>query len=112
MPYAVAILKTARVEGTPPQVAAVRKLLTSHFDRTPEVTAQEFVPAGSVDGKLPASAWWLATLFTDETFALAQQLALQFHGSRVEAYDLDTEPLKPWDILAEMGLQPLNSNVP
>ena len=112
MPYAVAILKTDRVDGTPPQVTAVRALLPEHFDRTPEVAAQEFVPAGSPDGNLPASAWWLATLFTPETFATAQALAQQFPGSRVEAYDLDTEPLKPWEILAEMGLQPLNQTVP
>lgn len=112
MPYAVCILKTDRVSGTPPQVVAVRNLLTSHFDRSPEVAAQEFVPAGSEDGKAPPSAWWLATLLTDETFALAQQIAQQFPGSRVEAYDLDTEPLKPWDILAEMGLQPLGQHIP
>ena len=42
----------------------------------------------------------------------AQQIALQFPGSRVEAYALDIEPLKPWDILAEMGLQTLTQNVP
>lgn len=112
MPYAVCILKTDRVEGTPPQVTAVRQLLPEHFDRTTEVAAQEFVPAGSPDGKLPASTWWLATLFTDETFALAQQIALQFPGSRVEAYDLDTETLRPWEVLAEMDLQPLSHPIP
>jgi len=76
------------------------------------VAAQEFVPAGSPDGNGPPSAWWLATLFTDETFALAQQIAQQFPGSRVEAYDLDSEPLRPWEILAEMGMQPLKFDVP
>jgi len=112
MPYAVAILKTTRTEGTPPEVTAVRELLVTHFDRDPETAAQEFVPAASEDGKAPASAWWLASLFTDENLLLAQQIALKFPGSRVEAYDLDTEPLKPWDILAEMGLQPLQVNGP
>jgi hypothetical protein len=112
MPYAVCILKTDRVDGTPPQVAAVRALLPEHFDVEADVAAQEFVPAGSPDGALPASAWWLATLFSDSAFATAQQIALQFPGSRVEAYDLDTEPLKPWDVLAEMGQQPLTHNVP
>lgn len=38
--------------------------------------------------------------------------ATLFSGSRVEAYDLNSDPLKPWSVLAEMGLQPLNSNVP
>lgn len=112
MPYTVAILKTDRVTGTPPQVSAVRELLVTHFGREPEVAAQEFVPAASPDGQLPASAWWLATLFAEDKLALAQQIALQFPGSRVEPYDQDTEPLKPWEILSEMGLQPYTPNTP
>jgi hypothetical protein len=112
MPYTVAILMTDRVSGTPPQVTAVRELLVTHFGREPEVAAQEFVPAASPDGQLPASAWWLATLFAEDKLALAQQIAQQFPGSRVEAYDQDTEPLKPWEILKEMGMQPLQFNIP
>jgi hypothetical protein len=112
MPYTVAILQTDRVTGTPPQVTAVRELLVQHFDREPEVAAQEFVPAGSPDGQLPASVWWLATLFAEDKLALAQQIALQFPGSRVEPYDQDTEPLRPWAVLAEMGVQPLQLDVP
>lgn len=107
MPYVVCILKTDRVTGTPPQVTAVREILPDHFDITSEVAAQEFVAAGSPDGQMPASSWWLATLFSDTAFATAQQIKEQFPGSRVEAYDLDTEPLKPWEILGQMGLLPL-----
>jgi hypothetical protein len=112
MPYTVAILRTDRVSGTPPQVTAVRELLVTHFGREPEVAAQEFVPAASPDGQLPACAWWLATLFAEDKLALAQQIALQFPGSRVEPYDQDAEPLKPWAVLTEMGLQPLTHDFP
>lgn len=109
MPYAVAILVTDRVSGTPPQVTAVRDLMVEHFDRDPAAAALEFVPAASEDGQEPASSWWLATFFEDDKLALAQQIAKQFPGSRVETYDLETEPLKPWELLTEMGLKPLPS---
>lgn len=112
MPYTVAILMTDRVSGTPPQVTAVRELLVTHFGREPEVAAQEFVPAASPDGQLPASAWWLATLFAEDKLALAQQIAAQYPGSRVEPYDQDAEPQKPWEVLTAMGLQPLTPDMP
>lgn len=113
MPYAVVILPTDRVDGTPPQVSAVRELLPKHFDISAEVAAQEFVPAGSPNGQQPPSAWWLATLFSDEAFATAQQISTQFPGSLVELWNQDTEPLKPWEILADMGLQTIHEgNVP
>jgi hypothetical protein len=51
-------------------------------------------------------------LFAEDKLALAQQIAAQYPGSRVEPYDQDAEPLKPWAVLAEMGLQPLLFNTP
>lgn len=35
-----------------------------------------------------------------------------FSGSSVEAYDLDRGALKPWEVLAQIGMQPLNHEVP
>lgn len=103
MPYAVVIVPSEHV-------ASARAIAESAFDLPAEVAANEFVPAGSPTGALPATHYWLATKFSDVQFAELQQLAAAVGWGRVEAYSLDTEPLKPWDVLAEMNLQPLTTD--
>lgn len=100
MPYAVVTIQAAHLESA-------RALAEGEFGLPANVAAQEFVPAGSPTGALPATHWWLATRFTDESYAKLLQLEASVSWANVEAYDLDTEPLKPWEMLSEMGLLPL-----
>lgn len=88
-------------------VPQARVCIESEFGFPADVAAQEFVPAASADGKEPATHFWLATRFTPEELAKAQTLAAQVPGARVESYDLDADPLRPWAVLAEMKLIPL-----
>lgn len=105
MPYAVVIIAADHLESA-------RALAEGEFGLPANVAAQEFVPAGSPTGALPATHWWLATRFTDESYAKLLQLEASASWANVEAYDLDTEPLKPWEILGQMGLQPLQQHTP
>jgi hypothetical protein len=105
MPYAVVIIAADRLESA-------RALAEGEFGLPTDVAAQEFVPAGSPTGSLPATHYWLATKFTDESFAKLKQLEALVGWARTEAYNLDTEPLKPWAVLAEMDLQPLTHAMP
>jgi hypothetical protein len=105
MPYAVVIIAADHLESA-------RALAEGEFGLPADVAAQEFVPAGSLTGSLPATHYWLATSFTDESFAKLKQLEAVVGWAKAVAYDLDTEPLRPWDVLAEMGMQPLNHDVP
>lgn len=105
MPYAVVIIQATHLESA-------RALAEGEFGLPADVAAQEFVPAGSPTGALPATHWWLATRFTDESYAKLLQLETIVSWANVEAYDLDTEPLKPWEILSQMGLQPLQQSTP
>lgn len=100
MPYALVIIEAAHV-------ASARALAEGEFGLPAEVADKEFVPAASADGNLPASHWWLATKFSDEGFAKLKQLEAVVGWAHCEAYDLGNDPLRPWAILAELGLQPL-----
>lgn len=100
MPYGLVIVPAEHV-------VSARAIAESAFDLPAEVAAKEFVPAGSPTGAEPATHYWIATKFGDSQWVELQQLASTIGWGHVEAYDLDTEPLKPWDILAAMGLQPL-----
>lgn len=104
MPYAVVIIAADHLESA-------RALAEGEFGLPADVAAQEFVPAGSPTGSLPATHYWLATKFTDESFAKLKQLENIVGWARAVAYDLDTEPLKPWQVLADMGMQPLSHNI-
>lgn len=102
MPYGLVIVPTEHVPSA-------RAIAESAFDLPAEVAEKQFVPAGSPTGDKPATYWWLATKFSDSQWLELQQLVITIGWGRIEAYDIDIEPLKPWVILAEMGLKPLKS---
>ena len=72
----------------------------------------EFVPAGSPTGAEPATHYWLAGLFTDEHYATVQQIALSFPTAHLEVYDMASHPVRPFELLAEMGLKPIAKPLP
>lgn len=105
MPYALVLIEAAHV-------ASARALAEGEFGLPAEVADKEFVPAASPTGDLPATHWWLATKFSDEGFAKLKQLEAVTGWAHAESYDLDTEPLRPWAILAELGLRPIRHILP
>ena len=105
MPYAIVIVEADHV-------ASARALAEGEFGLSAEVADKEFVPAASPTGNLPATHWWLATKFSDEGFAKLKQLDAVTGWAHAEAYDLDNDPLRPWAVLAELGLQPLKRAMP
>ena len=99
MPYAVVIIPAAHVPSA-------RALEEVEFELAPEVAAREFVPAASPTGTGEATHYWLATSFTAASYDKLKQLEASIGWGRVEAYSLDTDPLRPWALLSEMQLIP------
>lgn len=83
---------------------AVRATAAAAFG---DVAHGEFVPAGSSTGDEPATHWWLSGEFAAADYATVQQLAVAFPTAHMETYELATDPGRPWEMLSEMGLQPL-----
>ena len=82
------------------------------FSLSPADAATLFVPAGSPSGAAPATHYWASGLFTPDQIAALRQLVASLPWAESHEYDLDTEPQKPWEILAAMGLQLLTPNTP
>lgn len=72
-----------------------------------DVAHSAFVPACSPTGDEPATHWWLAGMFSDEEMGKLPALQEAFPAAHVESYTLTTQPGRPWEVLAEMGLRPL-----
>ena len=104
MSYVLVIIEASHVESA-------RALAEGEFGLSAEVAGKEFVPAASADAKAPATHWWLATRFPDEAFERLTQLESVVGWAHVEAYDPDTEPLRPWVILEERGLKPIGAGL-
>jgi hypothetical protein len=77
------------------------------FSLPPEEAARLFVPAGSTDGHEPATHHWASGVFTAEQTAALTQLSTALPWAQMHVYDLATEPQKPLEILAALGLQPM-----
>jgi hypothetical protein len=82
------------------------------FSLPPEEAERLFVPAGSADGQPPASHYWASGVFTPEQTAALTQLSTALPWAEMHVYDLATEPQKPLEILAALGLQPLTPDAP
>lgn len=65
-----------------------------------------FSVALSASGELPATHRMASTQMTEPTYQQVLALAGQaFPGARIEEYDLETEPDRPDQVLAELGLR-------
>lgn len=87
---------------------AVREAAAAAFG---EVAHSAFVAAGSATGDAPATHWWLAGMFSDEELVKLPALQAAFPAARVESYTLATQPGRPWEVLAEMGLMPIKQDI-
>ena len=85
-------------------LAEARAIAVEHLGQTEEQAALSFVPAGSPTGEAPATHYWLSAQVSPENTAKLPSLAASLLWARVEEYDLVTQPGRPVEVLAEMGL--------
>jgi hypothetical protein len=75
------------------------------FSLTAEEAARMFVPAGSADGRPPATHYWASGVFTQEHGLALANLSSSLPGADMEDYDIQTDPTFPQRRLEELGLQ-------
>lgn len=69
-----------------------------------------FTAGLSATGELPATHFWSSIQMREQVFqGVSQIIASQFPNAVLVEYDLDDEPNKPSEVLAQLGLQVINS---
>jgi hypothetical protein len=66
----------------------------------------------SANGQEPASHFWASIQFREQTFQAVQAIITsQFSSAVMVEYNQDTEPNKPAQVLAEVGLQTISTDL-